>query len=197
MNSSKSAIRNPQSEKSLAVVLLSGGMDSITAAGVALREGFELALIHFNYGQRTEEAESRAFGRIASFFKVPAERRLVVHTNFFSQVGGSALTLKEGPVPSADLDSKKIPATYVPFRNAVLLSMAVGWAEVLGAKAVYYGAVSQDSSGYPDCRASFVDAFNLLVEEGTKPETAIEVKAPLVDMAKRTSSASRPRSACL
>ena len=172
------------SEAPLAVVLLSGGMDSITAAGVALQEGFRLALIHFNYGQKTEEAESRAFSRIAGFFEVPAERRLVVHTNFFSQAGGSALTQKERPVPDADLDSKKIPATYVPFRNAVLLSMAVGWAEVLGAKAVYYGAVSQDSSGYPDCRASFVEAFNRLVREGTKPESAIEVKAPLVDMTK-------------
>jgi len=168
----------------LAVVLLSGGMDSITAAGIALQEGFELALIHFNYGQKTEEAELRAFGRIASFFGVPAERRLVVHTNFFTLAGGSALTEGGRAIPPADLGSKKIPPTYVPFRNAVLLSMAVGWAEVLGARTVYYGAVSQDSSGYPDCRPAFVDAYNRLVDAGTKPETAIQIRAPLLDMTK-------------
>ncbi len=172
------------SPSSLAVVLLSGGMDSLTTAGVARRDGFELALIHFNYGQRTEEAELRAFHRIAAHFGVPKERQLVVHTNFFLQAGGSALTSAAIAVPEADLDSKAIPVTYVPFRNAVLLSMAVGWAEALGANRVYYGAVSQDSSGYPDCRPSFVEAFNRLVAEGTKPESGIRVYAPLVDLTK-------------
>ena len=159
-------------------------MDSLTAAGLARRDGFDLALIHFNYGQRTEEAELRAFQRIADSFSVPAGRRLTVHTNFFTLAGGSALTSNSVAVPKADLDSKAIPVTYVPFRNAVLLSMAVGWAEVLGATRVYYGAVSQDSSGYPDCRPSFVEAFNRLVAEGTKAGEAIEVRAPLVDMSK-------------
>jgi len=171
-------------ESPLAVVLLSGGMDSLTAAGVALRDGCALALIHFNYGQRTEEAEYRAFLKIADFFAVPEQRRLVVHTNFFALAGGSALTSSKVAVPAANLDSKEIPVTYVPFRNAVLLSMAVGWAEVLGAKRVYYGAVSQDSSGYPDCRPSFIEAFNRLVAEGTKPGSGIEVRAPLVAMTK-------------
>lgn len=170
--------------KPLAVVLLSGGMDSLTAAGVALREGFDLAAIHFNYGQRTEKAELRAFQRIADRLGIPRERRLVVHTNFFSQVGASALTSPEIPVPQADLASRSIPVTYVPFRNAVLLSMATGWAEALGARCVYYGAVSQDSSGYPDCRPSFVEAFNRLAREGTKPGSGIEVRAPLVDLTK-------------
>jgi len=187
LSDSRSATRNPQSAapaSPIAVVLLSGGMDSLTAAGLARRDGFDLALIHFNYGQRTEEAESRAFQRIADSFSVPAERRLTVHTNFFTLAGGSALTSNNVAVPKADLDSKAIPVTYVPFRNAVLLSMAVGWAEVLGATRVYYGAVSQDSSGYPDCRPSFVEAFNRLVAEGTKAGEAIEVRAPLVDMSK-------------
>jgi 7-cyano-7-deazaguanine synthase len=168
----------------LAVVMLSGGMDSLTAAGVAMREGYDLALIHFNYGQRTEEAELRAFKRIAQFFNVVPERQLVVHTNFFTQIGGSALTESSLAVPKADLHSTTIPITYVPFRNAVLLSMAVGWAETLGAHAVYYGAVSADSSGYPDCRPSFVEAFNRVVSEGTRPEITIQVKAPLVNMTK-------------
>ncbi len=171
-------------EAPVAVVLLSGGMDSLTAAGVALRDGHALALIHFNYGQRTEEAEYRAFLRIADFFAVPERRRLVVHTNFFALAGGSALTSSKVAVPAANLDSKEIPATYVPFRNAVLLSMAVGWAETLGARRVYYGAVSQDSSGYPDCRPSFIEAFNRLATEGTRPGSGIQVLAPLVDMTK-------------
>ena len=168
----------------LAVVLVSGGMDSLTAAGMAMYDGCDLAFIHFNYGQRTEVAEYRAFNRVAGFFGVPEERRLVVHTNFFTQAGGSALTSPSVDVPRAHLDAGNIPVTYVPFRNAVLLSMAVGWAEVLGAKLVYYGAVSQDSSGYPDCRPSFIEAFNALVAEGTKPGSGIRVVAPLVNMTK-------------
>jgi 7-cyano-7-deazaguanine synthase len=159
-------------------------MDSLTAAGLAQRDGFDLALIHFNYGQRTEEAEARAFSRIADYFAVPTARRLTTHTNFFTQAGGSALTTSAIAVPEADLASGAIPVTYVPFRNAVLLSMAVGWAEVLGARRVYYGAVSQDSSGYPDCRPRFIEAFNHLVAEGTKPGGAIEVHAPLVNLSK-------------
>lgn len=184
MSSPVSEIRIPKSKSPLAVALLSGGMDSLTTAGLARRDGFDLALIHFNYGQRTEEAELRAFNRIADFFQVPSNRRLVVHTNFFHLAGGSALTDSHIAVPKAHLDSKEIPVTYVPFRNAVLLSMSVGWAEVLGAKAVYYGAISADSSGYPDCRPSFVAAFNKLVGEGTRPGSGIRVYAPLADMTK-------------
>ncbi len=174
----------PESPRPLAVVLLSGGMDSLTTAGITAKDGYGLALIHFNYGQRTEEAELRSFNRIADFFGVPSQLRLVVHTNFFSLAGGSALTDKRVDVPAANLGSAGIPPTYVPFRNAVLLSMAVGWAETIGASAVYYGAVSQDSSGYPDCRPEFILAFNALVAAGTKPETKIEVRAPLVNMTK-------------
>ncbi len=172
------------SDRPLAVVLVSGGMDSLTAAGMAMYDGCDLAFIHYNYGQRTEVAEYRSFKRISDFFGVPEERRLVVHTNFFTLAGGSALTQPTLDVPKADLDSDEIPVTYVPFRNAVLLSMAVGWAEVLGARFVYYGAVSQDSSGYPDCRPDFIDAFNKLVVQGTKPGSGIQVVAPLVEMTK-------------
>ncbi len=168
----------------LAVILLSGGMDSLTTAGFARADGYALALIHFNYGQKTERAELQAFKRIAEFFGVGENRRLVVHTNFFSLLGGSALTDSSNEIPEANLDSEIIPATYVPFRNAVLLSMAVGWAETIGARKIYYGAVSQDSSGYPDCRQSFVEAFNLLIEEGTKPGSRLEVRAPLVNFTK-------------
>jgi 7-cyano-7-deazaguanine synthase len=159
-------------------------MDSLTAAGVARNDGFDLALAHFNYGQRTEEAELRAFKRIADFFEVPQERRLIAHTNFFSLAGGSALTDASRPVPPADLERKEIPTTYVPFRNAILLSMATAWAETLGAPAVYYGAVSADSSGYPDCRPAFVNAFNQLVSQGTKSGPDLVVRAPLVDLTK-------------
>jgi len=183
-NSALEPAKPAATRRPVAVALLSGGMDSLTAAGLALRDGFDLALIHYNYGQRTEEAELRAFQRIAAHFGVPRDRQLVVHTNFFNQVGASALTSKDIAVPKADLESKEIPVTYVPFRNAVLLSMAVSWAEAIGARAVYYGAVSADSSGYPDCRASFVDAFNRVVSEGTRPTSGIRVTAPLVNMSK-------------
>jgi 7-cyano-7-deazaguanine synthase len=159
-------------------------MDSLAAAGVARRDGFRLALAHFNYGQRTEEAELRAFKKIADFFEVPPEFRLVGHTNIFSLVRGSALTDASAEIPTADLERKEVPPTYVPFRNAILLSMAVAWAETLKASAVYYGAVSADSSGYPDCRPSFVNAFNQLVSEGTEAGPDLVVRAPLVDMTK-------------
>ncbi|MEJ2368298.1 MAG: 7-cyano-7-deazaguanine synthase QueC [Acidobacteriota bacterium] len=168
----------------LAVVLVSGGMDSLTAAGLARQAGNNLAFIHFNYGQRTEVAELRAFGRLADFFGIPQSLRLVTHSNFFTLAGGSALTDMDASVPKADLDSDRIPITYVPFRNAVLLSQAVSWAEALGARYVYYGAVSQDSSGYPDCRPEFINAFNTLINAGTRPDSNITVKAPLVEMTK-------------
>jgi 7-cyano-7-deazaguanine synthase len=168
--------------KDLAVVLISGGMDSCVSAAVAVQD-YELALIHINYGQRTERRELKAFHEIADFYQV--HHRLVVDMVYFAKIGGSSLTDPGIKVSRANLDSKNIPSSYVPFRNANLLSAAVSWAEVLGAKKIFIGIVEEDSSGYPDCRESFLAAFNRMIKKGTKPETCIQVLAPLLHLSKK------------
>ena len=168
-----------------AVVLLSGGMDSCVTAAIA-RQNYELALLHASYGQRTQRRERQAFDEIADFYAVG--RRLVVHLNHLAQIGGSALTDTRIAIPEGGAEpgpSNQIPPTYVPFRNAHFLAVAVSWAEVLGAKAVFIGAVAEDSSGYPDCRPEYYQAFRQLVREGTRPETRIEVVTPVIGMRKR------------
>lgn len=168
----------------LAVVLLSGGMDSCVAAGIANRE-YRLAALHSSYGQRTEQRERQAFEQIAGFWKV--EARLAIRQHYLNAIGGSALTDKEIAVPDADLAASSghvIPLTYVPFRNAHFLAAAVSWAEVLSAEAIFIGAVEQDSSGYPDCRPAYYEAFNRLIDLGTRPETKIVIKTPLIGMSK-------------
>jgi len=166
-----------------AVVLLSGGMDSCVTAAIAARD-FDLALLHVNYRQRTEARELRAFGEIADFYRVPEARRLVVDVDHLRRIGGSALTDPAIEVPAADLNRRVIPVSYVPFRNANMLCVAVSWAEVIGAGRIFIGAVEEDSSGYPDCRRAFYEVFNRLIEVGTRPETRIEVVAPLIAMKK-------------
>jgi len=165
--------------RSLAVVVASGGMDSCVAAAVAAQE-HDLAFLHVNYGQRTERRELRAFEEIADFYGV--SRRLVVDARSLSVIGGSSLTDASMPVPEADVDRREVPTTYVPFRNAHLLCIGVSWAEVLGAQKVYVGAEAE--SGYPDCSAGFIEAFNRAVTAGTRPGSGIEVVAPLVAMKK-------------
>lgn len=173
---------NPNSK---AVVLLSGGMDSCVTAAIA-RQTHELALLHVSYGQRTEARERRAFGEIADFYSVPrdAASRLAVRLDHFRQIGGSALTDSRIAVPEEQLHASGIPVTYVPFRNAHFLSIAVSWAEVIGARAIFIGAVAQDSSGYPDCRPEYYDAFRALVRAGTRPETRLEIATPVIAMQK-------------
>jgi len=164
-----------------AVVLLSGGLDSCVTAAFAARD-FEPAFLHLNYGQRTERRELRAFHEIADFYSV--SEKLIVDARFFNQIGGSSLTDTKMEIGGAALDSKEIPSTYVPFRNANILSIAVSWAEVIGAGKIFVGAVEEDSSGYPDCRAGFFEAFNRAVELGTKPGTHIEIVTPVIGMNK-------------
>jgi 7-cyano-7-deazaguanine synthase len=168
-----------------AVVLLSGGMDSCVTAAIA-HETHALALVHASYGQRTEHRERRSFDEIADFYSV--SERLVVRLDHFAQIGGSALTDKRIAVPeeTGDLSvGNEIPSTYVPFRNAHFLAVAVSWAEVIGASAVFIGAVAEDSSGYPDCRPEYYRVFQQLVREGTRPETRIEIVTPVIGMRKR------------
>jgi 7-cyano-7-deazaguanine synthase len=171
---------------SKAVVLLSGGMDSCVAAAMT-RVNHELALLHASYGQRTERRERQAFDEIADFYLV--RERLVVRLDHLAQIGGSALTDPRIAVPEAETEApmgrNEIPATYVPFRNAHFLAVAVSWAEVVGARAVVIGAVAQDSSGYPDCRPEYYRVFQQLVREGTRPETRIEMVTPVIGMRKR------------
>ena len=187
--------------KPLAVVLLSGGMDSCVTAAIAAQD-YVLALLHANYGQRTEQRELRAFHDIADHYTVPAERRLVLDQRHLAQIGGSALTEPGIAVPAADLSggsgaprggnaqgqtslgSSDIPATYVPFRNANLLAAAASWAEVLEAGAIFAGAVEEDSSGYPDCRRTFYDAFEAAIEAGTRTETHIRIITPVIGLRK-------------
>jgi 7-cyano-7-deazaguanine synthase len=165
-----------------AVVLLSGGMDSCVTAAVARADGYRLALLHSDYGQRTEGRERRAFREMADYFG--ATERLVVDQRYLAQIGGSSLTDERIPVSLANLDSKQIPSSYVPFRNAHFLAVAVSWAEVMGAERIYVGAVAADSSGYPDCRPEYYETFRRLVRAGTRPETRIEIVAPLISLHK-------------
>ena len=201
-------------EQPLAVVALSGGMDSCVTAAIA-RLANQLALLHVTYGQRTERRERRAFDEIADFYQVPDGRRLVADIGYLARIGGSSLTDRRIEVPDAPakrgqitnfnartgrsrgtpaaapegpeisyLSPFCIPNTYVPFRNAHILSIAVSWAEVIGAEGVYIGAVEQDSSGYPDCRPAYFEAFQKLADAGTKPETAIRIQTPVIHMRK-------------
>ncbi|HYL64547.1 MAG TPA: 7-cyano-7-deazaguanine synthase QueC [Candidatus Methylomirabilis sp.] len=174
---------------SKAVVLLSGGMDSCVCGAIAReRHGAgNLGLLHAGYGQRTQQRERRAFEAIADFYGI--KQRLIVRLDHFRAIGGSALTDTRIAVPENELGAPgphggAIPVTYVPFRNAHFLSVAVSWAEAIGAGAVYIGAVAEDSSGYPDCRAEYYKVFQELVRVGTRPETRIEIATPVIGMRK-------------
>jgi len=170
------------------VVLLSGGMDSCVCTAIAReRHGAEnLALLHASYGQRTEARERRAFEEIADFYQV--KERLMVKLEHFRAIGGSALTDQTIAVPENELGTPspggEIPVTYVPFRNAHFLSVAVSWAEAIGAAAIYIGAVAEDSSGYPDCRPEYYRLFQELIRVGTRPETHIEMVTPVIALKK-------------
>ena len=164
------------------VVLLSGGMDSTLTAAIATRESDAVAAIHFNYRHRTERRELKAFNDVCDFFAIT--QRLIVDAEVIRQIGGSSLTDEAIPVTKADLYSNRVPSSYVPFRNGTFLAIATGWAEVIGAEKIYIGAVEEDSSGYPDCRKVFFEAFEKALQLGTKPETSISIMTPLISMKK-------------
>ena len=169
-------------ERRLAVCLVSGGMDSCVTAAIANQENDELAFLHVSYGQRTEQREREAFESLADHFNVGL--RLVVSFDHLARIGGSSLTDNSIPVTVADLTARAIPSSYVPFRNAHLLATAVSWGEVIQANAIYIGAVAEDSSGYPDCRPEFYAAFQQAIDVGTKPETRIDIRTPVLGMRK-------------
>ena len=158
-------------------------MDSCVTAASAIEDGYTPAFLHINYGQRTESKELTAFNNIANHYQV--EQKLAVDISHLSKIGGSCLTDDAIEVPKADLENDDIPISYVPFRNANILAIATSWGEVIGAKAIYVGAVEDDSSGYPDCRRSFFDAFEHIIDTGTKPETQIKIISPLITLSKK------------
>src|SRR5271163_3490012 len=174
-----------ESGRPRAVLCLSGGMDSCVCAALAARD-YEVYAVHFSYGQRTE---ARELGSAQEMSRLLGVRELLhLKIDLFRRIGGSALTDHAIAVPTASANEaeigSEIPVTYVPFRNAHFLSAAVSWAEVIGATAIFVGAVAEDSSGYPDCRPEYYRAFEALIREGTRPETHIKIVAPVIGMKK-------------
>jgi 7-cyano-7-deazaguanine synthase len=164
------------------VVLVSGGMDSLVLAAFATRES-DISLLHVNYGQPTQGKELACFHAIADHLKV--KDRLVADIGYLKAIGGSALTDPGIAIPPADPVRRGVPVTYVPFRNAHFVCIAVSWAEVIGAKNVYIGAVMADTEGYPDCRPEFYEAMNEAIRRGTKEGSGISVRAPFVRLRKK------------
>jgi len=176
-----SSPKTKNGKRRTAVVLASGGLDSCVAAAVARRD-FDLALFHANYAQRTLRRELEAFRAQAAFYQ--AASTLEVDLNYLGEIGGSSLTDFDRAVPTFEVEPPGIPSTYVPFRNTNLLAAAVAWAEVLGAEAVFIGANVLDNPGYPDCRPEYFEAFNRLIELGTRPETHLRIRTPLINLDK-------------
>ena len=169
-------------DKPTAIVLVSGGMDSATAVAEAIDRDYDPIFLHTSYGQRTENRELECARELADHYD--AGEFVHVETDHLATLGGSSLTNEEMKIPDADPDAELIPSTYVPFRNANLLSMAVSCAEDREADAVVVGAHSEDYAGYPDCRPEFFEAFQAVADVGTAPETQIDVLAPFVDFSK-------------
>jgi 7-cyano-7-deazaguanine synthase len=164
-----------------AIVLLSGGLDSCVTAAIA-KEHYDICLLHVNYGQKTEQREKKAFNEIADYYRV--QERLCADIDYLKQIKGSSLTDESLPIPEVPSPPDEIPSTYVPFRNAHLLAIAVSWGEKIGAKKIFIGAMEEDSSGYPDCKEEFFKAFNRVIEIGTKSDTHISIKTPIIHKTK-------------
>lgn len=165
------------------IVLVSGGMDSVTVAAIAHAECVEMAFLHLNYRQNTSNKERECFDKIANHYQVPSEKRLVVDMSVLNQIGGSSLTDDKIEVSKFEGDSDIIPTSYVPFRNAHIISTAVSWAEVLDADKIYIGANFEDSPGYPDCRPEYYQKFNELLRIGTK-DGKVQIETPVIHMKK-------------
>jgi len=164
-----------------AVSILSGGMDSTTATYIAKNEGYEIVAIHFNYGQRTQSKELLAFENICKELNIT--KKYVIDLDFFTQIGASALTDKNIKVPTNGIEDG-VPITYVPFRNGIFLSIAGAIAEKENCEAIFIGVVEEDSSGYPDCTETFIESMQKSINLGTKDETNIKIKTPLIHLKK-------------
>ena len=171
-------------KKERAIVLASGGLDSAVCLAEAVRQ-FDVALLHINYGQRTEARELQAFHALADHYDVGTEDRLVVDISYLKAIGGSSLVEESMTVETGlPSEGQQVPSTYVPFRNAHILCVGMSWAEVTGATALFIGAVEEDGSGYPDCRQEFYDKFEATADAGTRPETRVAIRTPLITMNK-------------
>ena len=167
-----------------AIVLVSGGMDSLLTAALALEDcPGSVAFLHITYGQKTARREMESFNKIADHFSLPPERRKIIRAPFLGEMGGSSLTDERIEVSRFQKNLGEIPSSYVPFRNTLFIAMGVGWAEVLGAQFIYIGAVEEDSSGYPDCRPSYYRAYERLISEGTR-RGDIRLRTPIIHMGK-------------
>lgn len=163
------------------IVLLSGGMDSLVTAAIAMQECDEVFFLHVNYGQRTEVRELRSFRKMKEFFK--PKDVLIADISYLTQIGGSSLTDENIEIKDHQ-DGSELPNTYVPFRNTHMIAIAVSWAEIIGAEKIYVGAVEEDSSGYPDCREKYFKTLQKAVNEGTRKETKIELVTPIIHLRK-------------
>jgi 7-cyano-7-deazaguanine synthase len=164
-----------------AIALVSGGMDSLVSAAIAARENSSICFLHANYGQKTAAKELECFHWLCEFYK--PEKTLVIDMKWLGDIGGSALTDKNITIKDHDI-SGNIPQTYVPFRNANLITAAVSWAEVIQAERIYIGAVEEDSSGYPDCREIFYQDMQKSIETGTRNEFPIRIITPVIHLKK-------------
>lgn len=171
--------------KHKSIILLSGGMDSLLITALSHYRGDDLFVLHFNYGQKTQTKELDCFHKISDYYQIKPQNKKIIDLTFLSQLGGSSLTdLKIDVTHTLDSDpSDQIPTSYVPFRNTIMLSMAIAWAEVIGADRIIIGAVFEDLTGYPDCRPKYYEVFNQLIKEGTK-EGKIEIETPIIKMKK-------------
>ena len=169
-------------KKKVAIVALSGGLDSCVTTAIANQE-YDLALFHANYKQRTERRELKSFNDVGDYYGI--DKRLIIDFSHLSKIGGSSLTDWSINVKEADFSNKSIPNSYVPFRNANILSACISWGEVINASAVFMGAVYEDSSGYPDCRPEFFAAFEKMANIGTRPKTNIKIVTPVINFSKK------------
>jgi len=174
-------VRYEMPNRKRAVCIISGGMDSALGAKIAQKEGYELIALHFNYGQRTEKKELESFRKIAK--KLACSESYEIDLDFFKEIGASALTDSNLDIPTGGVESG-VPITYVPFRNGIFISIATALAEKHGAEAIFIGVVEEDSSGYPDCRDGYIKSMETSINLGTKEETKLEIKMPLVHMKK-------------
>ncbi len=167
--------------KELAIVLLSSGMDSAVCTSIA-SQNYRLALLHFQYGQKAYKKELECFQKLVEFFK--PEKAEIIYLPFFKNWGGSSLISNEMEIPEKE-EEEEIPSTYVAFRNAIFLSIATAWAEIIGATKIFIGVNQIDFSGYPDCRSEFIEAFQKAISLGTKPETKIKIETPIINFSKK------------
>jgi 7-cyano-7-deazaguanine synthase len=170
-------------KKEIAVVLVSGGMDSAVVAAIANKGYEKLAFLHLDYGQKTNSKERECFDKLSKHYKIESKLIKIVDMKFLQQIGGSSLTDSKMEVTDFEGDSNEIPSSYVPFRNTHIVAIAVSWAEVIGATTIFIGANEEDSPGYPDCRQEYYDAYNLLIQKGTK-DGVINIQTPIIKMQK-------------